>query len=113
MARAKNRAAAAAAAAQATRPEPTSKDNPVACDCLNWCGDDPWLKDGRARRCADFEKWQPSLRGRRMPAPPLTIMDAFTAECTTPEARVYGPSFRAGWLAAEKHHGILSPGDQS
>jgi len=24
---------------------------PVACDCLNWCGDDPWLKDGRSMPC--------------------------------------------------------------
>lgn len=21
------------------------------CDCLNFCGDDPWLKDGRAKPC--------------------------------------------------------------
>jgi len=30
---------------------------PDACDCLNACGDDPWLKDGRARHCAAFW-WQ-------------------------------------------------------
>lgn len=24
-----------------------------ACDCLNWCGDDPWLNDGRAEPCQD------------------------------------------------------------
>jgi hypothetical protein len=24
------------------------------CDCLNWCGDDPWLKDGRATPCKKF-----------------------------------------------------------
>lgn len=23
------------------------------CDCLNWCGDDPWLQDGRAEPCQD------------------------------------------------------------
>lgn len=23
------------------------------CDCLNWCGDDPWLKDGRAEPCQE------------------------------------------------------------
>jgi hypothetical protein len=23
----------------------------VDCDCLNHCGDDPWLKDGRAKPC--------------------------------------------------------------
>lgn len=21
------------------------------CDCLNWCGDDPWLATGRSRPC--------------------------------------------------------------
>jgi len=25
--------------------------NPSKCDCLNRCGDDPWLKDGRAVPC--------------------------------------------------------------
>ena len=24
----------------------------VTCDCLNWCGDDPWLNNGRAQPCA-------------------------------------------------------------
>lgn len=24
---------------------------PVTCDCLNRCGDDPWLKDGRSQPC--------------------------------------------------------------
>lgn len=23
----------------------------VGCDCMNFCGDDPWLKDGRAMPC--------------------------------------------------------------
>lgn len=23
----------------------------VDCDCLNFCGDDPWLTDGRSRPC--------------------------------------------------------------
>ena len=27
----------------------------VKCDCLNYCGDDPWLKDGRAEHC---ERWK-------------------------------------------------------
>ena len=26
-----------------------------SCDCLNWCGDDPWLKDGRAQPC-EYER---------------------------------------------------------
>ena len=26
-----------------------------SCDCLNWCGDDPWLKDGRAEPC-EYER---------------------------------------------------------
>lgn len=25
--------------------------NPVVCDCLNDCGDDPWLADGRSFPC--------------------------------------------------------------
>lgn len=25
---------------------------PAPCDCLNWCGDDRWLRDGRATPCA-------------------------------------------------------------
>ncbi|QZA80881.1 hypothetical protein [Deefgea piscis] len=23
------------------------------CDCLNWCGDDPWLKQEKCKPCAD------------------------------------------------------------
>jgi len=26
----------------------------VQCDCLNHCGDDPWLKDGRSQPCASL-----------------------------------------------------------
>lgn len=26
-------------------------DKRMKCDCLNWCGDDPWLQDGRAKPC--------------------------------------------------------------
>ena len=35
---------------------------PDRCDCLNYCGDDPWLKDYRAQPCSKFmqrEKPQP------------------------------------------------------
>ncbi len=28
----------------------------MICDCLNTCGDDPWLKDGRVRPCKNFIK---------------------------------------------------------
>ena len=28
-----------------------SAHNAVDCDCLNLCGDDPWLADGRSRPC--------------------------------------------------------------
>lgn len=27
---------------------------PDECDCINDCGDDPWLRDGRARGCARY-----------------------------------------------------------
>lgn len=27
--------------------------NKPPCDCLNWCGDDPWLNDGRAEPCQE------------------------------------------------------------
>lgn len=29
---------------------------PERCDCLIYCGDDPWLKDGRAEPCAEKKK---------------------------------------------------------
>jgi len=29
---------------------------PEPCDCLIWCGDDPWLQDGRATPCAEKKK---------------------------------------------------------
>ena len=32
-------------------PESAASCEPVACDCLNECGDDPWLKNGRAKPC--------------------------------------------------------------
>lgn len=25
------------------------------CDCLNWCGDDPWLDKGKAAHCDEFK----------------------------------------------------------
>ena len=25
----------------------------VPCDCLNYCGDDPWLRSGKAKPCAE------------------------------------------------------------
>ncbi len=28
----------------------------MSCDCLNTCGDDPWLKDGRVQPCKNFIK---------------------------------------------------------
>jgi hypothetical protein len=30
-------------------------EKPERCDCLNWCGDDPWLKDGRAEGCERYK----------------------------------------------------------
>lgn len=30
-----------------------SATNLPSCDCLNWCGDDPWLRDGRAAPCQE------------------------------------------------------------
>lgn len=38
----------------------TAKAKPEKCDCLNICGDDPWLKDGRARPCKDWSRLHPS-----------------------------------------------------
>lgn len=38
-------------------------DGPDNCDCLNQCGDDPWLNDGRATPCAQLAV---KLRGRAM-----------------------------------------------
>lgn len=35
---------------------------PDRCDCLNDCGDDPWLKDGRAAPC---EYWHRYVKGTR------------------------------------------------
>jgi len=56
-------AAASAALAQhlqsLRRAEPVSKAKPVKCDCLNWCGDDPWLEDGRAKKCATYAALHP------------------------------------------------------
>ena len=31
---------------------------PAPCDCINWCGDDPWLPDGRAIPCERLKKRQ-------------------------------------------------------
>lgn len=28
----------------------------VPCDCLNYCGDDPWLKEGKAEHCKQWKK---------------------------------------------------------
>lgn len=58
-------AAAAASAAFAQhlheqrRAEPPSASEPVKCDCLNDCGDDPWLADGRAKKCDNYEQANP------------------------------------------------------
>ncbi len=37
-------------------PSVMTTTTPVECDCLNWCGDDPWLKDGRAQPCKALKK---------------------------------------------------------
>lgn len=37
---------------------------PVTCDCLNRCGDDPWLKDGRATPCKARASQQKADRDR-------------------------------------------------
>jgi hypothetical protein len=29
---------------------------PEPCDCLNYCGDDPWLADGRSYPCAEKKR---------------------------------------------------------
>ena len=29
------------------------EDGPDDCDCLIWCGDDPWLAKGKAKPCAN------------------------------------------------------------
>lgn len=42
--------AAAALPITATNPQVTPPA-PARCDCLNWCGDDPWLHDGRSKPC--------------------------------------------------------------
>ena len=28
----------------------------VNCDCLNYCGDDPWLKEGKSEYCEAHKK---------------------------------------------------------
>lgn len=36
--------------------KPAGRDD---CDCLNWCGDDPWLAKGKANPCPKFTGVQP------------------------------------------------------
>jgi len=40
------------------------KENPP-CDCLNWCGDDPRLQDGRAEWCQHERERQARETQRR------------------------------------------------
>jgi hypothetical protein len=35
---------------------------PDRCDCLNWCGDDPWLEDYRAQPCVKFFARNPNCK---------------------------------------------------
>ena len=37
------------------------RPEPVRCDCLNHCGDDPWLKDGRAFKCQAHDRLHPPM----------------------------------------------------
>ena len=47
---------------------------PGKCDCLNDCGDDPWLVDGRAEPC-DYRKWHlAELEQRRQDIALLTAI---------------------------------------
>lgn len=48
-------------------------NNPQACDCLNWCGDDPWLLTGRAMPCQD--RLDRERRERELAAERRRIMD--------------------------------------
>lgn len=40
----------------------TDQTNPRQCDCTVWCGDDSWLKAGRAEPCEMFVRWQAEQR---------------------------------------------------
>lgn len=38
---------------------------PPRCDCLNVCGDDNWINDGRAEPCDTRKKWLADQEQRR------------------------------------------------
>lgn len=54
----------------APSPVPPKKEHPSRpdrkCDCLNWCGDDPGLHDGRADPCEDRIKSQQEAAERAL-----------------------------------------------
>lgn len=43
-----------------------SEANNKPCDCLNRCGDDPGLKDGRVQQCAHFNRMNAPADGYRL-----------------------------------------------
>lgn len=47
---------------------------PPQCDCLNVCGDDNWLYDGRAEPCDNRKKWLADQEQRRQDIAYLTTL---------------------------------------
>lgn len=45
---------------------PNTAIKTVSCDCLNHCGDDPWLKDGRSKPCEKLKLRQEQERQRAL-----------------------------------------------
>lgn len=62
----------------------------MACDCLNWCGDDPWLANGKAERCdyhkekmkaaALTETFQWKLPAESMPEDDIVVLGFFDVD---------------------------------
>lgn len=44
-------------------------DGPDDCDCLNDCGDDPWLKSGKSKPCDERAAADAAVEARRTAGP--------------------------------------------
>lgn len=76
------------------------------CDCLNDCGDDPWLRDGRSKPCAALLRRRAAVLPRAVAvnrgSSKRTVIVSFASNLTDEQLRTMHERFG---LSVEPTHG--------
>lgn len=77
-------------------------NSPDTCDCLNACGDDPWLADGRSEPCDKFkaQKARAALLLRQHLAQPQLMDLARRVAALNPASGTIGAGMLASLVSA-------------